>query len=67
VDSTKLRKSTPTTRTEIRHHCSTKFNKEMTKGRVDSFLRGTRRNEPRRQPPSRRRRTAAATSKNLSR
>jgi hypothetical protein len=31
-------KSTPTTRTEIRHYCSTKLNQEMTKGWVDSLL-----------------------------
>jgi hypothetical protein len=32
-------KSTLTTQAQIRHYCSTKFNKEMTKGWVDSFLR----------------------------
>jgi hypothetical protein len=31
-------KYTPVTRTEIHHHCSAKFNKEMTKSWVDSFI-----------------------------
>lgn len=31
-------KNMPTTRTDIRHYCSTKFNKKITKGWVDSFI-----------------------------